>query len=1094
MRSLFMLILVMAAPLLTLAQTQPGPANPICGNDHINRSQSATNNVYEQLVKQFRGASASPKNNNSRLADELPLYTIPVVFIVYHLGEAIGTGSNVSDADIQAILARTNNYYRTTGTAPFLGTDSRIQFALAKRTPTCPSVATTGIVRVDGRTIPAYNATNGVLNGDSDIERGLRAATPDFPRADADGVLVIRVVKNISYAAGYGIFGGDVVLGSQYISTARFNSFLAHEIGHVFTLYHTFAGEVLENGVFSCPPNDNPDTDGDQVADTEPHIEPEFSGAASCPAQQTAINACTGQVYGPVIYNHMNYAYCQETQFTPGQITRMRTAIAALMPTLLDESFLSPPVPAAEKPCLVSAACSVSVGTTPGNYANGIYSVRFGQISNSSSFGTSSIPFYNDFSYFYRTSVKAGSAVQIKIGSYSSTRAYIDYNNDGAFNETTELVWQSTNSYSAGILNKGTVQIPTNAVMNTYLRLRVISDQSSNPTACFLPGYPGYGYGEVEDYAVQIVADAPRLPIVRHVRAGATGSGLSWADASGSLTDMLEAAQEDDTVKVATGVYRPLYSTALNTSALDPRYRTFLIPAAVLVFGGYAGTGNTPNARTIGSGPGSTTLSGDIGILGDNSDNAYNVVTFILVSAGTRLDGFVVTGGNGNPYFSGSGIRNDGGRGTYISSPTIANCQIVNNLGGGMKNETCGGVCRPTLLNCIFRQNIGFQGGAILNQPECSGSCSAIITDCQFLSNTATGTFGGAIFNTVFDSDNRLLITRCVFSGNQASGGGGAIATTGAISTTVAPSTVTATQCRFENNTAPQGGAVYSAGASSSANSVSIQFNRCWFLKNRATGGSIGGGAVLNYGGSNFLNSQFSNCAFVGNQAVGANGGAIHNFLNELPGNGLRLTNCTFTSNSATQGGAIYNYNSAPSGQTSQTAINCIVWGNTAPNGPTLFDNSSSPNFLFRYSITEGRYAEPGTGNLDSNPLFVNPSAGDFSLSATSPARNAGNPTTTTATAGPLDLAGNIRLAESRIDMGAFEFIPPLCVMQTIKAGNWNDETVWSCGRIPTAIDAVQVRHVIVIPANFQANALRIVYDIGSKLTINALAKLRLNN
>lgn len=1061
--------------------------NPGCGTDQVMARQPALDSLYRQLARQLRTVPLTDKTGSkARKADNATLYTIPVVFIVYHLGEAVGTESNVSDAAIEAILARTNNYYRTTGTAPFLGTDARIQFALAKRTPTCPSVATSGIVRVDGRTIPAYNATNGTLTGDGAIEQGLRTATPNFPRLDADGVLVIRVVKQIGFAAGYAYFGGDVFFGSQYISTARFNSFLAHEIGHVFTLYHTFAGQVFDNGVMTCPPNNNPDIDGDQVADTEPHIEPGFTGATTCPEQQTGTNACTGQVYGPVIDNHMNYALCENTHFSPGQINRMRTALTTLFPTLLDESFLLPPVAGTGNPVLVTAACSVSVGTAPGNYAYGIFSVRLGKINHPSSYQSG--PFYNDFSCFYRTSVQSGAEIQIKVGSYAAARVYIDYNNDGAFNETNELAWKSTYSARAGVLNKGTIHIPTNAVMNTYLRVRVLSDASDNPTACYLPGSPGYGYGEVEDYALQIVADTPYPPTVRHVRVGATGTGQSWADASGSLTTMLEAAQEGDTVKVATGAYYPTHNVILDPASLDPRDRTFLIPTAVLVFGGYAGTGNTPNKRTIGTSPGSTTLSGDLGTLGDSNDNAYNVVTFEQASPLTRLDGFVITAGNGNPYFAGSGIRNDGGQGPYLSNPTIANCQLINNLGGGMVNQTCGGSCHPTLLNCVFTGNVTAQnGGAMLNQPDCGGSCSPTIIDCQFVSNTATNGLGGAIYNDGVYGDCHVSLIRCLFTGNRAGYAGGAIGLSGAISTTTAPSTLTAVACQFESNTAQQGGAIYNAGSANAASPVAILFNRCWFRTNQATGGS--GGAVYNNGGFAYLNTQLINCALVGNQA--ATGGAIYNFLYESPGSWLSLTNCTISSNAATQrGGAIYNLTST--GQIGQTATNCIVWGNTAPTDPTLADGNSPQNFLFRYSLTEGQYA--GTGNLNLNPLFIDPAANNVSLSATSPALNTGDPTATTAQIGVTDLAGNPRIADGRIDMGAFESFPVLCTMFTLKPGNWTDPTVWSCGRVPLAADPIEIRHSVTVPTAQAVAAQKLRYTPGGQLILLTGASIHTGN
>ncbi|MEZ0539115.1 ELWxxDGT repeat protein [Fibrella arboris] len=52
----------------------------------------------------------------------------------------------------------------------------------------------------------------------------------------------------------------------------------------------------------------------------------------------------------------------------------------------------------------------------------------------------------------------------------------------------------------------------------------------------------------------------------------------------------------------------------------------------------------------------------------------------------------------------------------------------------------------------------------------------------------------------------------------------------------------------------------------------------------------------------------------------------------------------------------------------------------------------------------------------------------------------------------------------------------------TVKTGNWNDATVWSCGRVPTTADAVTLNHAITIPASFAATALRVRYGAGGQL------------
>ena len=65
------------------------------------------------------------------------------------------------------------------------------------------------------------------------------------------------------------------------------------------------------------------------------------------------------------------------------------------------------------------------------------------------------------------------------------------------------------------------------------------------------------------------------------------------------------------------------------------------------------------------------------------------------------------------------------------------------------------------------------------------------------------------------------------------------------------------------------------------------------------------------------------------------------------------------------------------------------------------------------------------------------------------------------------------------------------CSMFTIKAGNWNDPTVWSCNRIPVSSDAIHLNHIITIPGNYVAFALNVVYSQGASLQISNFAKLR---
>ncbi len=100
------------------------------------------------------------------------------------------------------------------------------------------------------------------------------------------------------------------------------------------------------------------------------------------------------------------------------------------------------------------------------------------------------------------------------------------------------------------------------------------------------------------------------------------------------------------------------------------------------------------------------------------------------------------------------------------------------------------------------------------------------------------------------------------------------------------------------------------------------------------------------------------------------------------------------------------------------------MWGNTASNGPQIYLSWSS--ITVSYSDVQGGWN--GTGNINANPLFVNPTGGDYHLSSGSPCIDAGDPNFVPSP-GETDIDGQPRVMDgngdgvARVDMGADEFV-----------------------------------------------------------------------
>lgn len=260
-------------------------------------------------------------------------------------------------------------------------------------------------------------------------------------------------------------------------------------------------------------------------------------------------------------------------------------------------------------------------------------------------------------------------------------------------------------------------------------------------------------YGQTTYYVNQ----SPTAPIT---------NGLTWSSGFESLDIALAAANSGDEIWVKAGTYTP--------DPIAGRNATFDVPSGVKVYGGFVGTETQLNQRNAQTN--FTSLSGDIGVVGNATDNSYHVVTFNNVSAATLLDGFTVEGGNAN----GSGNNTDVGGGilSMEGNPVISNCVMRANYaftGAGAMFYTQSSF-DPVIEYCDFQDNVGTQGVGLAIFAANSGVHKAQVRYCHLFDNYARGR-GAAMMlaGTVNGASCEADIQNCLVDNNYANNEGGAL-------------------------------------------------------------------------------------------------------------------------------------------------------------------------------------------------------------------------------------------------------------------------------------------------------------------------------
>jgi len=319
--SVLILALFFAAPPILLAQ-------PRCGTVEYTtvlktkRFLLENDAVFEKWLNQKQ--QLNERQNESQRTQAI--YQVPVVVHIIHNGEAIGSGTNISDAQILSQISVLNKDYKRlnsdAGNTPseFLPVAGAfdVEFVLAKQNP--EGLATNGIVRVQGTKTSwtmndsyqlkalSYWAAEDYLNiwvcNESDFLGYSQFPVSGLPGLENSSTNRLTDGVVVSYTAFGSIDDGPFNLQTNY----KKGRTTTHEVGHFFGLRHIWG-------------DDNGDCSGtDYVNDT-----PNQSGSTTgCPAHPRI--TCTDVT--SMFQNYLDYTNddCMNL-FTQGQAGRMKIVI-----------------------------------------------------------------------------------------------------------------------------------------------------------------------------------------------------------------------------------------------------------------------------------------------------------------------------------------------------------------------------------------------------------------------------------------------------------------------------------------------------------------------------------------------------------------------------------------------------------------------------------------------------------------------------------------------------------------------------------------------------------------------------------------------
>lgn len=449
------------------------------------------------------------------------------------------------------------------------------------------------------------------------------------------------------------------------------------------------------------------------------------------------------------------------------------------------------------------------------------------------------------------------------------------------------------------------------------------------------------------------------------------------------------------------------------TASYDMKANTKLI-------GGFAGTETYASARKTQNGkPYDFVKPTILNVVQPTEVNATPIRLFKSdTQSGVDLNGLTI-----------QNSKNKGNGGVYRPHGTnnIKYCTFKNN-----SSENQGGALllynySVTVEGCLFMGNTAVIGGAIHTGADVNNNLySAVLKDCDFVNNEATGPNGGGAISKV--KNNILTATGCTFDGNKAVYGGALF-----INTT---KDVTIDNCTFANNIATtNGGAFYLHGDCSDT----IAINRCkMYLNTAADGAAIYDGAanysiitnnvIYNNGCVVDVNKKYIGVATIkplllANNTICFNYGRVNitsNVAKAVVANNIVWGNRVQAGSSTAEKPAFtansFNFVNAATGETA-----CTVSNNYAQHAVSNNVNSSNNVVIDDQKMTLGFEAPTDTFGLvpaERTAKYEKVLNANFALTSGSEFIDKGIDLTLVTT----DILGTARVA-GKYDVGAYEFV-----------------------------------------------------------------------